>query len=64
MRFGQLICPTSALAEFPSTHTFKNNSVFRNQKLLYVLGRPAPMRGAYRDRHERGAGCDGRGGAD
>jgi hypothetical protein len=46
-----------------------NSSDF--QKLLltthpnhfYIPGHPVPLRGAFRERHERGAGCGGRGGA-
>src|SRR2546430_11549176 len=28
---------------------------------IYISPRPTPTQGAYRDRHGRGAGCDGRG---
>jgi len=35
---------------------------FRNANQVYVSRRPALSGGAYRDRHGRGAGCDGRDG--
>jgi hypothetical protein len=38
------------------------NISFRNSEIVVPSACPAPLEGA-RDRHERGAGCDGRGGA-
>ena len=39
----------------------KNNSLYQKRASRVCLARPAPIRGAYRDRHGRGvAGCDGR----
>src|ERR1700722_17631706 len=58
-----LICPTGLLADFVSSPFCKNILFFRIPKSVYILRRP-PHRGAYRDRHGRGAGCGGRGGAD
>jgi hypothetical protein len=40
----------------------KNILIFRIPKSLVYGFRPVPLRGAARDRHGRGAGCDGRGG--
>jgi hypothetical protein len=39
----------------------KNISVFQKYKSGYMIRHPAPLRGAFRERHERGAGCGGRG---
>jgi len=41
----------------------KNILIFRRRKSLHSPPLSRPTRGAYRDRHERGAGCGGRGGA-
>ncbi len=59
----RLICPTGCLVNFVSSPVSKNISLRRlvETDLLIPLSRPS--RGAYRDRHERGAGCGGRGGA-
>jgi len=60
-----MICPTGGTGEFLSIHAPKNNSVFQNLNLVYVLRCPASSRGAYRDRHETwSAGCGGREGAE
>src|SRR6266849_5970173 len=61
---GPLICPSGALStglsslisDFP-----KNISVPTHPKSLLELWPSHPTRGAYRDRHGRGAGCGGRG---
>ena len=46
----------------PLSSLFRENIlIFRNRKSVHILGRPAPNRGAFRDRHGRGAGCGGRG---
>jgi hypothetical protein len=41
----------------------KNILIFRKRKSVLYIRRPAPNGGAFRDRHRRGAGCGGRGGA-
>ena len=38
----------------------ENISVFQNQNRGYILTHPVPARGAYHDRHDRGAGRGGR----
>jgi hypothetical protein len=38
----------------------EKDSVFQNIESLVLSARPASTRGAYRDRHEREAGCGGR----
>ena len=42
----------------------KNISLFQKREQGYIHSHPVPVRGAYHDRHERGAGSGGRGGAD
>ena len=44
-----------------SSYIRKNILVFRIANQYYIHPRPVPPKGAARDRHERGAGCDGRG---
>jgi hypothetical protein len=39
----------------------KNISLLQKYKLRYISRHPVPARGAYHDRHERGAGSGGRG---
>ena len=63
-RLVQVICPTggfltglsSLISDFP-----KNISVPTHPKSHLELFVSHPTRGAYRDRHERGVGCGGRG---
>jgi hypothetical protein len=38
----------------------ENISVLQNQNRGYILAHPVPARGAYHDRHDRGAGRGGR----
>jgi len=47
----------------PSSPCGKNILIFRNGKSVYISSHPVPLRGAFRERHGRGAGCGGRGGA-
>jgi|HubBroStandDraft_2_1064218.scaffolds.fasta_scaffold894837_1 hypothetical protein len=44
-----------------SSPFFKNILFFRRRKSLLYSPLSRPTRGAYRDRHGRGAGCGGRG---
>jgi hypothetical protein len=60
-----LICPSGnvrARIENLSSPVSKNISLFPKPKSDVSMTRPVPARGAFRDRHERGAGCGGRGG--
>ena len=45
-----------------SSPSCENILIFRNCKSVYVSSHPVPLSGALRERHGRGAGCDGRGG--
>jgi hypothetical protein len=49
--------------DFLSIPAEKNISFRRSVEADLLIRHPVPIRGAYRDRHERGAGCGGRGGA-
>src|SRR5674476_1195511 len=64
---GLLDCPTGkSLRDFQnplSSPASKNILIFRNRKSVYTSPVLLRQRGA-RDRHGRGAGCGGRGGAD
>jgi hypothetical protein len=59
-----LICPSGnfhARTENLSSPASKNISLFPKPKSDVSMTRPVPARGAFRDRHERGTGCGGRG---
>jgi hypothetical protein len=58
-----VICPTGCPAIFLSSLPSKNFSLSPSGKSPLPTRPVPPHRGAARDRHERGAGCDGRGGA-
>jgi hypothetical protein len=58
----QLICPTSRFANSLSSPFCKNILVLFLPKSGLEVSPSRPARGAYRDRHERGAGCGGRDG--
>jgi hypothetical protein len=47
-----------------SSPASKNISLFPKPKSDVSMIHPVPTRGAFRDRHERGMGCGGRGGID
>jgi hypothetical protein len=49
--------------DFLSIPAEKNISFRCSVEADLLIRHPVPIRGAYRDRHERGAGCGGRGGA-
>jgi hypothetical protein len=46
--------------DFLSIPAEKNISFRRSVEADLLIRHPVPIRGAYRDRHERGAGCGGR----
>src|SRR5579885_2419693 len=60
-------CPVgqnALISENQSSPLAKNISLYQKRKSPLCSTRPAPVGGAYRDRHGRGvAGCDGRIGA-
>src|SRR5229473_3591521 len=56
-----VICPTGCLLTGVSSPICKNISVSIHPKSLLELSPSHPTRGAYHDRHGRGAGCGGRG---
>jgi hypothetical protein len=63
LRSWRLICPSgkiSARIENLSSPASKNISLFPKPKSDVSMIHPVPARGAFRDRHERGAGCGGR----
>src|SRR5713226_9004678 len=60
-RLAQVICPSGGLLTGVSSPLCKNISVSVPPKSLLELWPSHPTRGAYRDRHGRGAGCGGRG---
>jgi hypothetical protein len=60
---GQLICPTGKSPIFLSSPPAKNISLAPSGKSSPLISTVLPHKGAYRDRHERGAGCGGRGSA-
>src|SRR5216683_5937730 len=60
-RCSPLICPSGGLLTGVSSPVCKNISVFVPPKSDLELFASHPTRGAYHDRHERGAGCGGRG---
>jgi hypothetical protein len=60
-RAAQLICPTGCLANLLSSPLCKNISLHRLVDTALLIPPSHPTRGAYRDRHGRGAGCGGRG---
>jgi hypothetical protein len=47
-------CPGNLISEF------RKYRLPSDPNQLYMFRRPAPLKEAFRDRHERGAGCDGR----
>ena len=53
--------PDGQITELLSSPVCKNIPVFNYPKSLLELSPSHPTRGAYRDRHERGEGCGGRG---
>jgi hypothetical protein len=62
-----LICPSGTIrarAKNLSSPAAKNISLFPKPKSDVSMIHPVPTRGAFRDRHERGMGCGGRGGID
>src|SRR5258708_24413700 len=58
---SELILPDGQISELLSSPIFKNISVPALPKSLLYPQPSRPERGAYRDRHGRGAGCGGRG---
>jgi hypothetical protein len=48
----------------PKFTKIENISLFQKCEMVYIHVHPVPARGAYHDRHERGAGSGGRGGAE
>jgi hypothetical protein len=55
-----VICPSGGFGQTLSSPLAKNISLYFFWKSELWCTRPASARGAYRDRHEREAGCDGR----
>jgi hypothetical protein len=53
--------PDGQITKIPSSPSRKNILLFRNAKSAIYPFPSRPETGAYRDRHERGVGCDGRG---
>jgi hypothetical protein len=49
---GALICPTSCFPEFASSPLPENISLFQKRKSGVWMRHLAPLRGAYRDRHD------------
>src|SRR6202043_323722 len=58
----QLICLTGWSANSLSSGLCKNISLRRSVETVLLIPPSRPERGAFRDRHERGTGCGGRGG--
>jgi hypothetical protein len=57
----RVICPSGGLSTGVSSPICKNILVFEHPKSHLELFASHPTTGAYRDRHERGMGCGGRG---
>jgi hypothetical protein len=59
-----VICPsgksTGEPNDFLSSPVAENISFRRSVETDLLIRRPVPIRGAFRDRHGRGAGCGGR----
>jgi hypothetical protein len=56
-----VICPWGAVRDFVSSPPAKNISLLDLVETAIEQIHPVPTKGAFRDRHERGAGCGGRG---
>jgi hypothetical protein len=52
-----LICPTGVVRNYVSSPVSKNILLRGLVKTAIQLASPVPIRGAFRDRHGRGAGC-------
>jgi hypothetical protein len=63
--------PLCAKTNFPSVFKAiwlvqrprKNIPLYNSENQKYIRPHPVPLRGAFRERHGRGAGCGGRDGA-
>ena len=66
---GGCICASPSPARrrsplpLPSASDFQKSFLTPDPNHLYIPRHPVPLRGAFRERHGRGAGCGGRGGA-